>query len=62
MPTQEAALLAEGRKPTVRFRVPENQDITFQDAVRGTVSFDCIQVVMTTTIASNGMPIPKATG
>lgn len=38
--TDEAALLAEGRKPTVRFRVPENQDITFQDAVRGTVSFD----------------------
>ncbi|MBP2666841.1 MAG: gltX, partial [Firmicutes bacterium] len=35
---EEQKLIAEGRKPTIRFRVPENQMISFHDAVRDTVS------------------------
>ena len=53
----EAALLAEGRKPTVRFRVPENQDITFQDAVRGTVSFDSNGIGDYVIVKSDGIPV-----
>lgn len=55
--TDEAALLAEGRKPTVRFRVPENQDITFQDAVRGTVSFDSNGIGDYVIVKSDGIPV-----
>lgn len=36
---QKNELLAAGRKPTVRFKTPENQQIIFDDMVRGTVSF-----------------------
>jgi nondiscriminating glutamyl-tRNA synthetase len=53
----EAALLTEGRKPTVRFRVPENQDITFQDAVRGTVSFDSNGIGDYVIVKSDGIPV-----
>ena len=53
----EAALLAEGRKPTVRFRVPENQDITVQDAVRGTVSFDSNGIGDYVIVKSDGIPV-----
>ena len=53
----EAALLAEGRKPTVRFRVPENKDITFQDAVRGTVSFDSNGIGDYVIVKSDGIPV-----
>ena len=56
-PVDEAALLAEGRKPTVRFRVPENQDITFQDAVRGTVSFDSNGIGDYVIVKSDGIPV-----
>ena len=54
---EEATLLAEGRKPTVRFRVPENQDITFQDAVRGTVSFDSNGIGDYVIVKSDGIPV-----
>ncbi len=53
----EATLLTEGRKPTVRFRVPENQDITFQDAVRGTVSFDSNGIGDYVIVKSDGIPV-----
>jgi len=56
-PADEAAQLAEGRKPTVRFRVPENQDITFQDAVRGTVSFDSNGIGDYVIVKSDGIPV-----
>lgn len=39
-PEQEEALKAEGRVPSIRFRVPEGRTITVEDAVRGTVSFE----------------------
>ncbi len=34
-PEQRAGYEAEGRKPTIRFRVPEGQDIVVHDMVRG---------------------------
>ncbi|WP_333871695.1 glutamate--tRNA ligase [Desulforamulus putei] len=37
---EKAKLEAEGRKPVLRFRVPEDQIITIQDRVRGLVEFD----------------------
>lgn len=56
-PSEEAALLAEGRKPTVRFRVPDNQDITFLDAVRGAVSFDSNGIGDYVIVKSDGIPV-----
>ncbi|GAB6158612.1 glutamate--tRNA ligase [Desulfotomaculum varum] len=37
---EKAKLAAEGRKPVLRFRVPENRIITIQDRVRGQVEFE----------------------
>lgn len=39
-PEQAEAFRAEGRKPTLRFRVPEDQTIVIEDEVRGRVEFD----------------------
>jgi nondiscriminating glutamyl-tRNA synthetase len=56
-PDEEEARIAEGRKPTVRFRVPENQNICFQDAVRGTVSFDSNGIGDYVIVKSDGIPV-----
>ncbi|MDF2874696.1 MAG: gltX [Sporomusa sp.] len=48
---------AEGRKPTVRFRVPENQQIVFKDLVRDTVSFDSNGVGDFVVVKSDGIPV-----
>ena len=53
----EERLTAEGRKSAVRFRVPENQDITFHDAVRGTVSFDSNGIGDFVVVKSDGIPV-----
>ncbi|MEG1345526.1 MAG: glutamate--tRNA ligase family protein, partial [Acidaminococcaceae bacterium] len=37
---ERAAYEAEGRKPTVRFRVPADKQIVIHDMVRGDVTFD----------------------
>ncbi|MCY0876468.1 MAG: glutamate--tRNA ligase [Firmicutes bacterium] len=37
---ERAALLAEGRVPTVRLRIPENRTVSFVDMIRGELSFD----------------------
>jgi nondiscriminating glutamyl-tRNA synthetase len=39
-PEQRSKFEAEGRVPSVRFRVPEGKTIVFEDAIRGTVKFD----------------------
>jgi glutamyl-tRNA synthetase len=39
-PEQRAAFEAEGRKPVVRFRIPANRTIAFDDIVRGRVEID----------------------
>lgn len=53
----ERKMVAEGRKPTVRFRVPENQNITFHDAVRGMVSFDSNGIGDFVIVKSDGLPV-----
>jgi len=53
----EQKLIAEGRKPTVRFRVPENQMISFHDAVRDTVSFDSNGIGDFVIVKSDGLPV-----
>ena len=38
-PEQEAAFLAEGRKPVIRFKIEDSREISWTDLVRGTVSW-----------------------
>ncbi len=38
-PEQEAAFLAEGRKPVIRFKIDDEREIAWNDLVRGTVSW-----------------------
>jgi len=56
--TQEerAGLKAEGRKPVVRFRVPEDEEILVSDLVRGDVSFECSEIGDFIMIKSDGIP------
>ncbi|CAN5163480.1 glutamate--tRNA ligase [soil metagenome] len=41
---QKAAYRAEGRQPVVRIRTPDEGAVTWEDAVRGTVTFDWTEV------------------
>lgn len=36
---------AEGRQPSIRFRVPQNQTYSFDDMVKGNISFDSMVLV-----------------
>lgn len=54
---QEEAFLAEGRKPTIRLRCPENTALAFDDMVRGHVSFDSNGVGDFIIVKSDGMPV-----
>lgn len=38
-PEQEAALVAEGRKPVIRFKIDDDREITWNDLVRGKVTW-----------------------
>jgi glutamyl-tRNA synthetase len=38
-PDQEAALVAEGRQPVIRFKIDDDRDIVWNDLVRGTVAW-----------------------
>lgn len=53
---QKAAYEAEGRKPVVRFRVPEGQDIVIHDAVRGRVVFESDGIGDFVIVKSDGIP------
>lgn len=53
---QRAAFEAEGRSPVVRFRMPEGQ-ITFDDLVRGEISFDTDHVPDFALCRANGEPL-----
>lgn len=55
--TEREAFEQEGRKPTVRFRVPENKQIVFTDLVRGTVSFESNGVGDYVIVKSDGIPV-----
>jgi len=54
---EEQKLIAEGRRPTIRFRVPENQMISFHDAVRDTVTFDSNGIGDYVIVKSDGLPV-----
>ncbi|MHB1042345.1 MAG: glutamate--tRNA ligase [Eubacteriales bacterium] len=46
----------EGRRPVIRFRVPENQVIRINDLVRGEVSFECSGIGDFIILKSDGIP------
>lgn len=48
---------AEGRKPTLRFRVPENEVIRFEDEVRGTVEFETNGIGDFIIVRPDGIPM-----
>lgn len=55
-PAQIAQYEAEGRKPTVRFRVPADQQILVRDLVRGDVIFDSNNIGDFVIVKSDGIP------
>jgi len=55
-PADCAGLEAEGRKPVIRFRVPENRVIHIADLVRGDVSFECAGIGDFIIVKSDGIP------
>ncbi|WP_156291784.1 glutamate--tRNA ligase [Oceanobacillus salinisoli] len=56
--TQEqcAAYEAEGRKPSIRFRVPENKTYTFHDMVRENITFESSDFGDWVIVKKNGIP------
>lgn len=55
-PEQVAEYKAQGRKPTVRFRVPADQQIVVHDLVRGDVVFDSNGIGDFVIVKSDGIP------
>jgi len=55
-PEQIEQFEAEGRKPSIRIRVPENVTYTFDDMVRGTISFDSSDFGDWVIVKKNGIP------
>ncbi|MDH6144657.1 MULTISPECIES: glutamate--tRNA ligase [Kitasatospora] len=53
---QKAIYRAEGRQPILRFRMPD-QPLTFEDLVRGTVTFDAKDVPDYGIVRANGAPL-----
>ncbi len=56
-PEQIKKFEAEGRKPTIRFRVPENETIRIDDRVRGTVEFESNGIGDFIIVKSDGIPV-----
>lgn len=54
---QRAAYETEGRKPTVRLRVPLNETVAFDDMVRGHVSFESNGIGDFVIVKSDGIPV-----
>ncbi|GAB4406923.1 MAG: glutamate--tRNA ligase [Bacteroidia bacterium] len=55
-PDEVEALLAAGVPYVVRMKMPDNEDIVFQDVVRGEVSFNSRQLDDKVLLKSDGMP------
>lgn len=53
----KAKYIAEGRKPTIRLRVPLNKTYSFDDMVRGHVSFESNGVGDFVIVKSDGIPV-----
>ena len=54
---QIAAYEAEGRTHVVRFRMPENRTITWDDVVRGEISFESVNVPDYPLLRADGSPL-----
>ncbi|GIO28799.1 glutamate--tRNA ligase [Ornithinibacillus bavariensis] len=55
-PEQIAAFEAEGRKPSIRFRVPDNVTYVFDDIVRETIKFESSDIGDWVMVKKNGVP------
>jgi nondiscriminating glutamyl-tRNA synthetase len=55
-PEQEEAYRKEGRKPVIRFRVPEGENIVVDDLVRGQVAFESDGIGDFIIVKSDGLP------
>ena len=53
---QRAAFRAEGREPTLRFRVPD-EDLSFTDLVRGDITFPAGSTIDFVVVRPNGAPL-----
>src|SRR5699024_2393830 len=53
---QIAQFEAEGRKPSIRFRVPEGKTYTFRDMVRGNITFEASDFGDWVIVKKNGIP------
>lgn len=53
---EEAALIAEGREPAIRIRVPKDKTYTFNDIVKGEVSFDSNGIGDWVIVKKDGIP------
>jgi len=54
--SEVAALLEAGRPYVVRIKMPDNEDVTFTDMIRGEVSFNTSQVDDKVLLKADGMP------
>lgn len=55
-PEDCSRMIADGRVPVIRFRVPENNVVQIKDLVRGDVSFDCSGIGDFIILKSDGIP------
>lgn len=53
---QQAAFEAEGRVASIRFRVPEGASYTFDDMVKGTITFDTAEMGDFVIVKKDGIP------
>ncbi|MCF2940213.1 glutamate--tRNA ligase [Paenibacillus alkaliterrae] len=53
---QRLAFEAEGRIPSIRFRVPENRTYAFDDIVKGSISFDTAEMGDFVIVKKDGIP------
>lgn len=55
--SQREAFRAEGREPALRFRVPDDLDLSFDDLVRGEISFPAGSTIDYVVVRPNGAPL-----
>jgi nondiscriminating glutamyl-tRNA synthetase len=53
---EAASRISNGERPAVRFRVPENRDVTFHDVVRGDVRFHADVIGDSVILRADGTP------
>ncbi|MBC8183099.1 glutamate--tRNA ligase [candidate division KSB1 bacterium] len=54
--TEKDEFVEQGRKPTIRFKVPENAEIKFDDVVRGELKWDSENISDFVIMRSEGIP------